>query len=118
MDRAGAALAAIEAGRVAASVESRTLDFKRQGRSRDDTARDLAAAAACFANSIGGTVVVGVHDRTPGPGAFEGTDLDPDWLARRIYEITDPPLIVCVQTRTHCGVRLLEIQCPRSPEVH
>ncbi len=118
MDRAGAALAAIEAGRVAASVESRTLDFKRQGRSRDDTARDLAAAAACFANSIGGTVVVGVHDRTPGPGAFEGTDLDPDWLARRIYEVTDPPLIVCVETRTHCGVRLLEIRCPRSPEVH
>lgn len=54
-------------GATADSVESGTLDFKRQGRSRDDAVRGLAETAACFANANGGVVVVGVRDRPGGP---------------------------------------------------
>jgi ATP-dependent DNA helicase RecG len=53
------ALARVVAGETAYSLESRTLDFKRQGRSRDDALKNLAEAAACFANASGGTLIVG-----------------------------------------------------------
>src|SRR5690242_18330108 len=103
------ALARIAKGSTADGVESRTLDFKRQGRSRDDTTKDLAEAAACFANSLGGFVVVGVQDRVAGPEAIQGTDLDPDRVARRIYELTQPPLTVQVEPHTEAGATLLVI---------
>lgn len=113
-----AALDAIRAGATADSLESRTLDFKRQGRSRNDTAKDLAAAAACFANSLGGSVVVGVHDRVPGLSAFEGTDLDPVWLVQRIYETTQPALTVSARTVPVGQASLLVLTVPRSPDIH
>lgn len=118
-DEVSAALDTIRAGATAASLESRTLDFKRQGRSRGDTAKDLASAAACLANTLGGSVVVGVHDRVAGPSAFEGTDLDPVWLVKRIYEITQPALTVSVQPiSVELGRSLLVLTVPRSPDIH
>lgn len=117
-DEVDRAIAAIRAGRVADEVESATLDFKRQQRSRDDTAKDLAEAVSCFANSQGGTVVVGVRDRARGAEAFEGTSLDQLWLSRRIYEITHPPVIVSIEERAVDGVRLLLLSVPRSPDIH
>jgi ATP-dependent DNA helicase RecG len=113
-----AALQAIHAGASAGSLESRTLDFKRQDRSRNDPAKDLAAAAACFANSHGGSLVVGVRDRVPGPDAIEGTDLDPVWLVQRIYEITQPALTVSAGTVPAGSVTLLVLSVPRSPDIH
>jgi len=113
-----AALDAIAAGAIADTVESHRLDFKRQGRSREDTMRDLAAAAMCFANSDGGTLVVGVRDRTPGHAAFEGTDLDALKVSRRVYELTQPSLIVDVRAVTYAGTGLLLIDVPRSPDIH
>ena len=80
--------------------------------------KDLAEAAACFANAAGGTVVIGVRDKPGGPEAFEGTDLDADQVLRRVYELTSPRLTVDVQERVHNGVRLLVVRVPRSPEVH
>ncbi len=112
------ALQAIAAGATADDVESNRLDFKRQGRSRDDTLKDLAHAAACFANALGGVLVVGVRDRVAGSDAFEGCDLDPDVVARRIYELTDPHLTVHAETMRSHGVTLLVVQVPRSPEIH
>lgn len=113
-----AALAAIAAGATAASKESSTLDFKRQGRSREDVSKDTAEAAMCFANANGGCVVLGVRDRVAGPDAFEGANLDTEALRRRIYELTIPHLTVEV-TEHHVGqVRLLVVQVPRSLEVH
>ncbi|MBY3555767.1 ATP-binding protein [Modestobacter lapidis] len=112
------ALQLVEDGATAASLESARLDFKTVGRSRTDSATDLAEAAACFANATGGCVVVGVADRKAGPAAFVGTDLDPDRLQRRIYEVTSPPLIVTVEELPWAGQRLLAITAPRSPEVH
>lgn len=118
MDTWRTAVDAVLDGVVPDSVESATLEFKRQGRSRDDTAKDLAEAAACFANARGGTVVVGVQDRVGGPEALVGTDLDADRLLRRIYELTSPHLTVEITEEDVANVRLLVIRVPRSPEVH
>lgn len=112
------ALDQIESGATADSVESCTLDFKREGRSRQDTVKDLAEAAACFANAGGGYLVVGVKDRTPGSAAFEGTSLDANILLRRIYELTTPPLTVEIEQAQRHGVGLLVVRIPRSPDVH
>ena len=68
---------AIWNGARAANLESVTLDFKTVGRSIGDSLRDLAEAAACFANAQGGSIVVGVQDGVAGPEAFVGSPLDP-----------------------------------------
>lgn len=112
------AVGQIVAGDTADSLESATLDFKRQGRSRDDAVRGLAETAACFANANGGVLVVGVRDRPGGPDAVEGTDLVADLVLRRIYELTTPHLTVEVLEHTVSGRRLLIVRVPRSPEVH
>lgn len=117
MDIRGA-LTAIEAGQTADGVESRTLEFKRQGRSKPDTVKGLAEAVACLANAQGGAVVVGVRDRVPGPEAFEGTDLDEEILLRRIYELTVPALVVSIEVITVRERRLIVITVPRSVDVH
>jgi ATP-dependent DNA helicase RecG len=114
----GDALDAIDAGAAADSVETATLDFKREGRSRQDAAKAVAEAAACFANARGGHVVIGVKDRPGGPAAFEGTSLDANLLLRRIYELTTPPLTVEVEPTTRRGAALLVVRVPRSPDVH
>ncbi|WP_147251545.1 ATP-binding protein [Blastococcus sp. TBT05-19] len=108
----------MEDGARASSAESPTLDFKTDGRSPGDTAENLAEAAACFANAAGGCIVVGVADRKAGRDAFVGTQLDPNRLQRRIYEVTSPPLIVTVEEHNWAEQRLLVITAPRSPDVH
>jgi ATP-dependent DNA helicase RecG len=112
------AIEKIVAGATADAVESRTLDFKRQGRSQGDVLKDIAEAAACFANSHGGSLVVGVRDRPGGPEALEGTDLEADAVLRHVYELTSPPLTVDIAELTVHDVRLLVVRVPRSPEVH
>lgn len=112
------ALAAVVAGATAASVESDVLDFKIQGRSLPDTLRDLAQAAVCFANARGGTLVVGVADDRPGVEGLIGCTLDPVLAQRRIYEITDPALIVTVDRLRVGEVDLMVIDVPSSPDVH
>lgn len=112
------ALVAIAGGQTADDVESRTLEFKRDGRSRQDTVKALAEAAACFANAHGGVVVVGVRDRVSGTEAFEGTELDAEIVLRRIYELTNPSLTVSVAVQDYVGVRLLVVTVPRSADVH
>ena len=56
-------LGRVAVGEAAHSLKTRTLDFKRQGRSREDAVRNLAEAAACFANASGGTLIVGIRDK-------------------------------------------------------
>ena len=112
------ALAAVAAGSSAHSLETQHLDFKTVGRSTEDSLLDLAEACACFANADGGTIVVGVRDRPGGQGAFEGSTLDPRRTQRRIYEVTDPSLIVTVDSVSVEGIDLTIITVPRSPDVH
>ncbi|WIA99986.1 RNA-binding domain-containing protein [Curtobacterium sp. MCBA15_012] len=107
-----------DAQATANELENETLDFKREQKSKQDTAHDMADAAACFANATGGTIVLGVADDVKGPAAFIGTDLDPTYLRRRIYDVTRPSLDVSVQPLTHHGVTLLVIEVREGLEVY
>ncbi len=111
-------LDAIHAGQRAASFESRVLEFKQEKPTPEETERDVAEAAICLANGIGGTVVVGVSDRTTGPAALMGTALDPDRLRKTIHATTQPNLLVEVEAQTHFGVRLLVVLVPEGIEVY
>lgn len=108
----------IRSGTAASDLEGPELDFKTVGRSTGDALVDLAQASACFANSVGGTIVVGVKDSPGGPGAFTGCELDPVRTVARIYELTNPALNVIVEEMPFEGVRLLAIRVPASPEIH
>lgn len=116
--RVRAALEAVLRGAIASAHESDVLEFKTVGRSLDDAVVDLSEASACFANAAGGSVVVGVQDHEPGPAAFVGSPLDPVRTQRRIYELTDPHLIVTVEDLDVAGVSVTVITVPRSPDVH
>jgi len=118
-DELDAVLDLIAAGSTADALETSVLDFKTQNRrSVQDTLDDLADAVACFANAGGGTVVVGVADRVPGPDAFVGHDLDVDATRRRIYELTDPSILADVEVVAHACGEVLVIHVPRGVTVH
>ena len=112
------ALAEVLSGRRASDLESVTLDFKTVGRSVPDTLKDLAEAAMCFANSQGGVLVVGVRDDASGKAAFVGSTLDPTKTVGRIYELTEPGLIVIAETIDYADTTLTLITVPRSPDIH
>lgn len=112
------ALDRIVAGATADELEGPRLDFKVEGRSRSDTADDLAEAAACFANASGGVVIVGVADRVRGVDAIVGTALEPDFVRRRIYEKTQPSLDVHVEELVYAGKRLLQVQVQEGLDIH
>ena len=112
------ALVAIVAGSTADERESTTLEFKSQGRSGADAAVYVAEAAACLANAAGGTVVLGVSNAARGPAAIEGCTLSADQLQRRIFELTDPRLVLAVDPHDVDGKQLLVVTVPSSPEVH
>lgn len=112
------ALQQIWDGTVASQLETSTLDFKTQGRSMADTLKDLAEAAMCFANAHGGSLVVGVRDDAKGEDAFVGSTLDETRTVGGIYELTEPGLIVIVETVDFHGTALSVITVPRSPDVH
>lgn len=108
----------IAQGATADELEDQQLDFKLQGRSRSDTADDLAEAAACFANASGGTVIVGVADNVRGKAALIGTDLETGFVRRRIFEKTQPNLDVVVREFTHTGKRLLAVEVQEGLDVY
>lgn len=112
------ALDAVRMGTRPSDLESVTLDFKTVGRSIGDTLKDLAEAAVCFANAEGGVIIVGVQDAVGGVEAFVGSELDPTQVVGRIYELTEPGLIVIVDTVSYHGVQLSVITVPWSPDVH
>jgi ATP-dependent DNA helicase RecG len=111
------ALAAIQAGRVPCDLETETLDFKEDRASDSDTERLLAEAAICFANTAGGTIVLGVADRIKGPAALIGTQLEPLRIKQRIFELTRPSLVVEVE-RLKGHANVLAIKVPQSPGIH
>lgn len=112
------ALRRIAAGSTADVEENQSLDFKVIGRSLGDSLEKLARAAVCFANASGGKLVVGVKDNVAGLAAFVDTRLDPTRTVSRIYELTDPALIVIVEHVDYEGVTLSVITVPQSPEIH
>lgn len=122
LDHLGDALQQLEDGSTAASLESETLDFKRdphtvtgRGAPGNPQARlieELVDAVVCFANSRGGRIVLGIDDRTPGREAFIGTQADPAVLRNRIYGNTRPQLTVPIEEIEFGGTRLLVITVP------
>lgn len=116
--RAKVAVEAVIGGSRACDLETETLEFKTDGRSAKDTVRDIAEATACFANSRGGVVIVGVKDSEPGPGAVVGSDLDPQRTQRGIFELTKPNLPTACEGLTVNGRTLLVVGVTASPDVH
>lgn len=115
----GAALSAIRKGARAASLESETLDFKRDHKDgHKSTAGMVAAETICLANSRGGWVVVGVDDKGSGPDALVGTEIDVAYLKQCVWELSRPGLAVDVEELEVDGTRLVALRVPESPEIH
>jgi ATP-dependent DNA helicase RecG len=113
------ALNRLLAGTIAGDLESSTLDFKAQGQNNlKDFLRDLAGDAVCFANASGGALIIGVDDKQAGPAALRGTDLDPGEVRKRIYELSNPPLLVEAEERHFANARLLILFVQQSVDVH
>ncbi len=111
------ALEAISDGRPADELESETLDFKQEARSQPETIRVLLDAAICFANLRGGTIVLGVADDVAGPEAFLGTSLPTDAIRQRLYELTQPRVVVSAIEHEHAGVRLVLVNVTEGMEM-
>ncbi|MFT4212730.1 MAG: ATP-binding protein [Microbacterium sp.] len=119
MDVVDRALARIADGdRSAGASERLDLEFKTDGRSVKDDLANIAEAAACLANAAGGAVVVGVDDKATGAAAFVGTRLEPERTRLRIYEITQPPLLIEAETRETSHGPVLVLTVPSSTQVH
>lgn len=79
----------------------------------EEAAKKLAGEAACMANSDGGgALVVGVADDY----RLIGTDIDAEWLRRRIYDHTQRLLTVDVRPVQVRGVRLLVVKAAQALE--
>lgn len=119
-------LEALANGTGTAGLETKHVDLKEEaGRRRkdgaiapseprnEDAAKHLAGEAACMSNSDGGgALVVGAAD----DGTLIGTDLDPEWLRARIYELTERRLTLDVHP-VHVGTtRLLVLRAPQAVE--
>jgi len=117
--RVHAALQSIFDGRRSAdSLEDETLDFKTEKGGARETHQDLAEAAVCFANALGGTVVLGVRDRDLGPSAFIGTTIAPSVLRAKVHDLTEPPMLVDVEELMWHGVRLVTLTVPPGLDVY
>lgn len=122
LDPLGDALQQVLDGATADSLETETLEFKRDphtvtgpGSPRNPQARlveELIDAVVCFANARGGRIVLGVDDKTLGREAFTGTQADAAFLRNRIYGNTRPQLTVPIEEIEFEGARLLVITVP------
>lgn len=112
------ALSAIERGSIANDAESSRLDFKAARKPSREVMKDLAEAVTCLANADGGSVVVGVSDKVSGVEAFHDALLDADETKLRIFELSDPHLVVECVIERWASRDLLVITTPSSPTVH
>jgi ATP-dependent DNA helicase RecG len=70
----------------------------------DQAARYLAGEVACMANTPGGgALILGVSDA----GQQIGTEIDPEWLRHRIWELTEHRVTIGVRIARLDDVRLL-----------
>jgi predicted HTH transcriptional regulator len=90
--------------------EGRTLEFKRQEVSLDKALRTLVA----FANTAGGTLVLGVDDDGT-PRGVDNVKMQEERFASAISDGIDPPLAPDLKPVHHEGVDLLLIRVPRFP---
>lgn len=114
------ALAALLAGARAADLEGDRLDFKEAAFDTKKTLALLADAAVCFANGIGGDIVLGVNDKASGPVAFVGIPwaLTVDIIRRGIFDRTRPQLTCFVEERSVADQRLIIVSIPPGVAPH
>lgn len=110
-------------GEPADALESETLEFKPwdpHPAARDSHLREVREAVVCLANARGGTVVLGVGDRKrTRPDAIQGVgNLDIDDFRRRIYDGTEPRILVDIEELVEPEGRLLLIHVPRGLPPH
>ncbi|WP_296137384.1 ATP-binding protein [uncultured Tessaracoccus sp.] len=89
------------------------------GNEEDERAAEqLARAAACMANTLGGgALIVGVNDKDRDDAPLLiGTSLDAEWLRQRIYQHTARALTVTVREVHVREVRLLLVTSPTALE--
>jgi ATP-dependent DNA helicase RecG len=80
-------------------MESETLEIKGWCRDERELALKISEAAACLANALGGTVLVGISDSDDGTAKFSQCpyqNVRPDWITQRIHDLTYPPVQVTV----------------------
>jgi ATP-dependent DNA helicase RecG len=111
------AIERILAGVRPADCESVSLDFKEDTGQKGNLEASVAKAAICFANSAGGTIVIGVSDKGAGLSAFTGTSMPAEQLRQRVHEITKPPLLVDVE-ELEKPARLLLVKVPATGTIH
>lgn len=103
----------------ASTLESLTLDFKQESKDgTGGTLRTLLEASLCFANTKGGTIILGVRDSQVGPSAFAGTAITAEQVKEHIYLTSQPRLLVDAREVTFEGHRLMVLSVPESPEIH
>jgi ATP-dependent DNA helicase RecG len=118
MAEVDSALRTLLAGTPAASLESATLDFKEPKSTKSETDRLIADAMICFANALGGVLVVGVRDKASGPAALVGAGgLVPGEVQGRVHALTQPPLTVDAQYHPTYPTLLL-VSTRKGREVH
>ena len=119
-------LGLLEQGRAPAEVETTHVDVKeepgrrdRRGRTlpasreNEEAAEYLAGEMACMANTPGGgAIVLGVSD----DGVKIGTELDPEWLRHRIFQLTERKLTVSARQLVLDSCRLLVLSTPEAWE--
>ena len=108
------------------AVERQYVDLKEEHGRRDrqgnigpsnprnpEAAQELAAAAACMANTPGGgALIIGVAN----DGQLIGTDLEAEWLRHRLWELSGKALTVDIAPQEIAGRRLLIMRSPQALE--
>src|SRR5512146_1420747 len=105
-------------GEPADAIESETLECKPwdvPARPFDSLVREVREAVVCLANARGGTIILGVWDRKRtrreaihGVGPVDAQD-----LRRRIYDGTEPRILVEIEELVEPEGRLLLVRVPR-----
>lgn len=110
-------------GEPADALESETLECKSwdpHPAALDTQLREIRETVVCFANARGGNILVGIRDRKrTRREAIHGVGtLDPNMLRRRIYEGTEPRILVEIEDLIEPEGRLLCIRVPRGMPPH
>jgi ATP-dependent DNA helicase RecG len=110
-------------GEPADAIESETVECKPwevSARPFDSLVREIREAVVCLANARGGTIILGIADRKRtrreaihGVGPADAQD-----LRRRIYDGTEPHILVEVEELVEPEGRLLLVRVPRGMPPH
>ena len=110
-------------GEPADAIESETVECKpweAPGRPFDSLVREIREAVVCLANARGGTIILGIADRKrTRREAIRGVgQVDAQDLRRRIYDGTEPRILVEIEELVEPEGRLLLVRVPRGMPPH